>query len=138
MIGSIMGGEKENRISFRTGHDIRGYPMPLSLSPATVDEKTLNLMDYEISFRGLLIKMSGNFYGSTVLLIDPGKSRWLYDWYITHGRKDEFMRQVISGLNRDFFLWLGGNNPKFVKNNPKLVICGYDYNIETVMPLKQE
>lgn len=129
---------QEGQFGFAAGHGIGSKKVHLLPDPASVDKDKLKELYYEadLTFRGLFIKMAGKFSDTSVMLLDAGHSRWLYDWYSLHGEKDKAVQAIIYGLefNTPFReSWLKGGRGK-----PQLAICDYNYNIETVVPLKQK
>ena len=71
------------------------------------------------------------------MLLDPGRSRWLYDWYSAQGQKDRFDQAIISALNSDDQCqWGRWIKDRDIEANSQLAIADHDYNIESVIPLK--
>lgn len=131
---------RNNQMRFQNGHAIIENEMPLSV-PITISKQQLEAMLKEevsaASMRGLFIKMGGAFSGTYILLLDGGRSRWLYDWHREQGQKDRFAQGVISALKSDdqcqYGKWIKDTDSRV---NSQLVISDYDYNIESVIPIQ--
>lgn len=122
----------DERDGFAQGHGIRGTMPPLSLNPAKVSKEELRDGLYSPTLRGLFVKMAGNFDGVNILLLDDGKSRWLYDWANIHGEEDNLVQKIVSDLAFDrygFGYWM------HKEDDSHLIIADHDYNIQQVIPL---
>lgn len=124
-----------DNVIFLNGHSHRGSSPPLSLDPLKTTKKEIEDSHYDPSFRGLFIRMGGKFSNVRVLSLDPGGSRWLYDWYRSQGQEDRFEQGIVSALMSDgrcsWGKWIHEDNT----GNNKVVIADHDYNIEKVIPL---